>query len=116
MNKFPKMLYKFPGIEPIHGDHFATLIVNDEAEQEAAAQEGWEETTTNAKRRAEDPPPQPAPTPVVQVEQPQEVIPDNDAPDRDALKAEATALGLEFPKNVPTERLAEMVAEAKAKE
>lgn len=108
MNNYPRMLYKFPGIEPIHGGHFATLIVNDEAEQEAAAQDGWEETTTNAKRRAEAPPPQPEP--VAQVDQDQEAL------DRDALKAEATTLGLEFPKNVPTERLAEMVAEAKAKE
>lgn len=108
MDIYPKMLYKFPGVELIHGGHFATLIVNDEAEQEAAAQDGWEETTTNAKRRAEAPPPQPEP--VAQVDQDQEAL------DRDALKAEATTLGLEFPKNVPTERLAEMVAEAKAKE
>lgn len=108
MNEYPRMLYKLPGSEPIHGGHFATLIVNDEAEQEASAQDGWEETTTNAKRRAEAPPPQPEP--VAQVDQDQEAL------DRDALKAEAITLGLEFPKNVPTERLAEMVAEAKAKE
>ena len=116
MNDYPRMLYKFPGVEEIHGSHFATLIVNDEAEHEAATQAGWENTTTNAKRRAEEPPKQPETPPVVQTEQKQEESQEEEVPDRDALKAEAAALGLEFPKNVPTERLAEMVTEAKAKE
>lgn len=100
MNEYPRMLYKFPGIEQIHGGNFATLIVNDEAEQESAAQDGWKETTTEAK----DPTAQPV------------SAPQGSDYDREALKAQAIGLGLEFPKNVPTERLAEMVAEAKAKE
>lgn len=33
--------------------------------------------------------------------------------DRDALKAEALALGLEFPSNVKTDKLIAMIAEAK---
>lgn len=111
MSDYPRMLYKFPGVEEIHGARFATLIVNDEAEHEAAYGDGWEDTTTNAKRRAE----QPEPVPVLeQAKQEQETAaPDEATQDRDALKAEATELGLEFPKNIPTERLAEMVAEAK---
>lgn len=116
MDLYPKMLYKFPGTEEMHGARFATLIVNDEAEHEEAAQEGWEDTTVNAKRRAEEPPEQPVHAPVAQVEQkPEDAAHEEDAPDRDALKAEAAALGMEFPKNIPTERLAEMVAEEKAK-
>lgn len=34
--------------------------------------------------------------------------------DREALKAEATALGIQFAKNIKTEQLAEMVAAQKA--
>lgn len=106
-NEYPRMLYKHPGTEEIHGGRFDTLIVNDEGEHEAAAQDGWEDTTTNAKRRAE---PQPTAAPVQEHEA---AAQDIAAPGRDAMKAEATALGLDFPKNVPTERLAEMIAEAK---
>lgn len=40
---------------------------------------------------------------------------DEGSPDRDALKQKATELGLEFPKNIPTDKLAEMI-EAKTKE
>lgn len=37
----------------------------------------------------------------------------NSTPDRDALKAEALVLGLEFPSNVKTDKLITMIAEAK---
>lgn len=116
MSNYPRMLYKFPGNEEMHGASFATLIVNDEAEHEDANDNGWASTTTEAREFAEAQK-LPAPVPVVQIEQkPEEAEHEEDAPDRDALKAEAKELGLEFPKNVPTDRLAEMVAEAKAKE
>lgn len=99
MDIYPKMLYKHPGREELHGSHFNTLIVGDEDEQDAALADGWKLTTAEAKE------------PANASQEPQ-----GSDYDREALKALATALGLEFPKNVPTERLAEMVAEAKAKE
>lgn len=105
MDIYPKMLYKHPGREELHGSHFDTLIVADGDEQDAALVDGWKLTTTEAKESAEQPV-QADPNPVVQGQD----------FDREALKLQATGLGLEFPKNVPTERLAEMVAEAKAKE
>lgn len=51
-NQFPKMLYRLGGTlntEAIHGGHYSTKIVNDEAEQEAAVADGWRETTPAAK-------------------------------------------------------------------
>ena len=99
MNEFPRMLYKHPGREEMHGSRFDTLIVGDEGKQDAALADGWKLTTTEAKDPAEAP---------------QE--PQGSDYDREALKAQATSLGLTFPKNVPNERLIEMIAEAKAKE
>ena len=104
MNEYPKMLYKYPGSEEMHGGRFATLIVQDADEQDAAVADGWALTTTEAKNPA--PPPEP--------------IPESSAPEteeersRDLLKAEAIKLGLQFPKNIPTDRLVEIIAEAKA--
>lgn len=39
---------------------------------------------------------------------------DNDGADRDALKAEATALGIEFQKNIKTDQLIELIKAKKA--
>lgn len=103
-NDYPRMLFKFPGNEEMHGARFATMIVDDEDAHVLASMDGWADTTTEARAHAEKPKAEPV-APVVEAE-----------PDRDALKAEATALGIEFPKNVPTEKLVELIAEAKAKE
>lgn len=48
-NRFPLMLYKYPGAEPIHGAHFDTHLVNNETEQAAAILDGWYLTTREAK-------------------------------------------------------------------
>lgn len=101
--EFPTALYRCPGQHSCPGGTFSCVGAEDEEQFAARIAEGWFPTMPEAMAgKLAD-----APAPVVVVES---------APDRDALKAEATALGLEFPKNVPTERLAEMVAEAKTKE
>ena len=112
MSNYPRMLYKFPGAEEMHGARFATKIVGDDDSHAEAIGDGWAETTTEARQLA-DSPKEVAPVVVVPAPAPDQ---GEDTQDRDSLKAEATELGLEFPKNVPTERLAEMIAEAKAKE
>lgn len=48
-NEFPRMLYRQPGAEPIHGDLFASCVVADAHAQEAALSGGWHLTTTDAK-------------------------------------------------------------------
>lgn len=107
-NEYPRMLYKYPGREEIHGSRFDTLIVEDADELDGAIADGWAMTTTEAKAPRVIPTEAPTAAPTS--------APDasDEGPDRDALKAEAAALGLEFPKNVPTERLVEMIAQAKA--
>ena len=48
MDTYPRMLYRQPGTEPMHGGLFATLIVGSEEEETAAAAQGWHLTTTEA--------------------------------------------------------------------
>jgi len=98
MDEFPRMMYKFPGAEEIHGARFDTRVVQDEDEQEQAVSEGWAMTTDEARAPKLEKKPEPA-----------------DEVDRDALKAKATEIGLDFPKNVPSEKLAEMIAQAEEK-
>lgn len=107
-NEYPRMLYKHPGREEIHGDRFDTLIVADVDELDGAIADGWAMTTTEAKAPRIIPTEAPTAAPTSAPDAPDE------SADRDALKAEATALGVEFPKNVPTDRLIEMIAQAKA--
>lgn len=47
-NDFPRMLYRCPGAESIHGGSFATLIAADADEQTAALADGWHLTTPEA--------------------------------------------------------------------
>lgn len=59
-NDYPRMLYKAMGAvgallcEAMHGGHFATKIVNDEAEHEEAAADGWHIGTEEAKQALAD--------------------------------------------------------------
>ena len=98
MNDFPRMIYKAGGPEQIHGGRFHTLIVHDADEMDAALSAGWSMTTPEA----------------VDAAKPQtEAIPDDDsAPTRAELKRKADELGLQYPANIPTERLAAMVEAA----
>lgn len=94
------MLYQHPGPHQIHGGRFDYVVVPDEHIEEKLA-EGWH-LTTDAAKAASD-----AATASAQA-----TADDDAAPNRDELKAKAKELGLEFPANVPTSRLAEMVAHA----
>lgn len=48
MNDFPRMMYQTGGTEEIHGGRFATHIVNNEDELDAALASGWSLTTSEA--------------------------------------------------------------------
>lgn len=127
-NEFPRMLFKFPGAEPIHGALFATKIVNDQDEQDEALAAGWSLTTPAAKEaHAESlkPPvvavvaePAPAPEPVAAAPAPSEDEPDTDTDahksERDQLKATAAAVGVIYPRNVTNDKLRELIAAAPA--
>lgn len=97
MNDYPKMMYRAGGSEAIHGGNFATHIVNDADEEEAALADGWHLTTPDAKaaHEADD---------------------DEDKPaTRDEMKAKAAELGLTFKHNISNAALAELIEQALAK-
>ncbi len=96
---FPKMLYKFPGTEAIHGGNFATLIINDQEAEEAAVADGWSLSTDEAKAAAAKP------------------SDDDNAPaTREELEAKAKELGVSFSANIGDKKLAERIEEALAKQ
>lgn len=124
-NEYPRMLFKAPGPEEFHGGHFDTKIVNSDDERDEALDAGWHLTTPEAtadyeaekqEQRAHldkapeaSPAPETAPEPAPAAE----VKVDHDA-ERAALKAEAAALELVFPKNVTNEKLRELIEAKKS--
>ena len=98
MDTYPRMLYRQPGPEPMHGGLFATLIVQSAEEETAAAAQGWHLTTTEAAealaaKGSDD---------------------DTAPPTRAELEAKATELGIEFSARIGDKKLGERIAEALA--
>ncbi|MEH6435778.1 hypothetical protein [Massilia sp. DD77] len=69
------------------------LVVDDEEQEDAARANGYDDWHADNERMN---------------------TADDAALDRDALKAEAETLGIEFARNISTEKLAALVAEKKA--
>jgi hypothetical protein len=106
-NDFPRMVYQAGGTGEIHGGRFATHIVNDQDELDAALADGWHLSTPEAKAAAEKLSSGGAGA--------NQANPDDNAPPtRDELKAKATDLGLTFAGNISTEKLAALVDAALA--
>lgn len=97
MSDFPRMLFKNHGKEEMHGGFFDTFIVDNQELLDNALADGWYLTTCEA--RAAD-------------VKPVEVPADDAPPTRDELKRKATELGIEYPANIPTDKLAGLVAAA----
>ena len=102
-NEFPRMVYQAGGTEEIHGGRFATHIVHNQDELDAALADDWHLTTTEAKAAHE-----------AALQQAGDAMDDNAPPTRDELKAKATELGLTFPGNVSNAKLSEMIDAALA--
>lgn len=111
-NDFPRMVYQAGGTEEIHGGRFATNIVNDQDELDAALAGGWHLTTPEAKAAAEKP--VDASAAGAGAGAADNDKDDNAPPTRDELKAKAAELGLTFPGNVSNVKLAEMIDAALA--
>lgn len=116
MDKFPQMLFRAPGPEPMHGGMFATRIVADEAEMDAALADGWHESTPAAAEAAKlaeqvqtntyaDGTTATGPGPLPE----QSPAEDNAQPTRAELEQKATELGLEFRSNISDAKLAERI-------
>lgn len=95
MNQFPQMLYQTGGTEEIHGGKFATHIVNDQDELDAALADGWHLTTCEAKAAVEKPA--------------GGGLDDNAPPTREELEQKATELGIEFSPRIGDAKLAERI-------
>lgn len=112
-NEFPRMVYQAGGNEEIHGGRFATNIVNDQDELDAALAGGWHLTTTEAKAAAEKPADVGATgTGAGAADDDKD---DNAPPTREELEAKAAELGIEFSPNIGDKKLGERIAAALAK-
>lgn len=94
-NDFPRMVYQTGGTEEIHGGKFATHIVNDQDELDAALADGWHMTTCEAKAATEKPG--------------DGGHDDNAPPTRAELEQKATELGVEFSPRIGDAKLAERI-------
>jgi hypothetical protein len=98
---FPRMVYRAGGTEEIHGGRFATLIVNDQDELDAALADGWHLTTPDAKAATEKP-------------AARQALDDNAPPTRAELEAKAAELGIDFSPRIGDAKLAERIDAALA--
>lgn len=115
-NEFPKMLFRPGGSEPMHGGHFATLIVDDEAGEAAALVDGWFVTTDEATAAAEA---DRAAKAQALADAEAKAIADAQAaadavakPTRAELEQKATELGLTFDGRTSDRKLGELIAAA----
>lgn len=114
MDKFPQMLYRFPGSESVHGVMLGTLIVNDEDELAQALEDGWHETSPDAvaaHRAAQDAAAQTAQATATSTQAPRV-----SKITRDDLEAQATELGIAFDHNVSDKKLKELIATKRAEQ
>lgn len=109
--EFPRMLYRCPGAESIHGGNFSTLVVVDEAEQAAALADGWHLTTPEAAAAHEAAKAEAlaAATPVP-VDDPKDD--DTRAPSREELEQMADKLGIQYGPRVSDKKLRALIDEA----
>jgi hypothetical protein len=101
MDHYPKMLYKAPGSEPIHGGLFATLTVENERQEQDAIAEGWRESTPEALKASEE-------RKAAAAAEAQRLA-DEKQPTRDELEAKATELGIDFSARVSDKKLREAI-------
>lgn len=106
-NQFPRMLYQQPGTEEIHGGRFASRIVNDQAEQDDAIEQGWHLTTDEAKgassKNADG---------GTGTGSDDSGSDDNAPPTREELEAKAKELGIQFAPNIGDAKLLERINDA----
>jgi hypothetical protein len=106
-NDFPRMVYQAGGTEEIHGGRFATHIVNDQDELDAALADGWHLTTPEAKTAAQKP--------SARAGTAGDHGLDDSAPaTRAELEAKAAELGIDFSPRIGDAKLAERIEAALA--
>lgn len=105
MDQFPQMLYRCPGSEQIHGGNFATRIVSDAEELEAAKAEGWSVGTDEAKAAFA------AKQEAAKAATQAKPAPDDAAPaTREELEQKAAELGIKFDGRTSDKKLSDLIA------
>jgi len=108
MDEFPRMLYRAPGAEPIHGSMLATLIVPDADAQAAALADGWSLTTDEAKQIYADA--QAAAAAKAAADALAAVTNPDAPPTRAELEQKAAELGLKFDGRTSDRKLRDLIA------
>jgi hypothetical protein len=121
---FPRLVYRCPGPFACQGGTYDHALVIDLAQFDARIGDGWSETLPGALMPKHEPaklgevlPPDWPLQPTLPTTAPVSVIvspDDNSAPTHKELKQKATELGLTFPFNVKSSKLAEMIEQALA--
>lgn len=101
MKRFPQVLYKSGGNVAIEGLKYSIKIVHHAGELESELADGWSETTISPPAQAAPPAP-PAQAQEQAMDQPA-------ALDRQALAAQAHALGIEFDGRTTDRKLLERI-------
>lgn len=96
-NEFPKMLFRFPGSEPLQDGGYATHIVGSVDEEAEALEQGWFSTPAEARAAAE------AATPTGNAES-----------SRADLEAQAAKLGVRFSARTSDDKLTAAIDKARA--
>jgi hypothetical protein len=98
MERFPKMLYRFPstGVDTValQDGSYDTLVAADEPAHDNALAAGWFETSPDARAAHEQPPATPVEAPA----------------SREALEAQATDLGIKFDGRTSDKKLRDLIA------
>jgi hypothetical protein len=95
MDKYPLMLYRFPGTVPLQEGLFATHVVENASEHKAAIADGWHEGSDEAKAAHET----------------AKTSKRSSAPTREELEHKATELSIPFDARVSDKKLGELIAE-----
>jgi hypothetical protein len=102
MDLYPRMLYRQPGGEELHGGRFATLVVANEADEAAALADGWSLTSDEAKAAREA---------SLNAElQAQQAAADVAPPTRAELEQKASELGIKFDGRTSDKKLRDLIA------
>lgn len=111
MDRFPKMLYRFPGTGgdavALQDGTYSLLQVDDEEAHDAALAEGWSESAADA--RAAGTPPIAA---ALEPQSPTTSADDIAPPTRAELEAKATELSISFRSNTSDKALSDRIAAA----
>lgn len=112
MDRFPKMLYRFPGTNgdavALQDGRYDVLLVDDDEAHDAALAEGWHESAVEARQASDD-----KLAAKLETEPAPALVPgENAPPTRAELEAKATELGIKFDGRSSSKKLSHQITDA----